>query len=1038
MKRSITLFFVSLLVSSPVWGQTTSVITGTIRDTSGAVVPGAEVTAVHQGTSFVRTAVSGATGRYLFPEMPVGPYEVTAELTGFRPTTDDVVLGVSEDAVLDLVLQIETASTEVIVRGNSVVETESSDLSFLIEQKTIEELPLNGRNYTDLMLLQPGVMAFHHRDTFGSIVAHGLGASVNGRDPRSNVYLLDGTLQNDFTNGPAGSAANTSLGVETIQEFEVATNAYSAEFGRNFGGQVNVISKSGTNNHHGSVYYFHRNDNLDARNFFDRGDTQPEFKRHQFGFSAGGPIEQDRWFYFFGYEGLREGLGRSLTTVVPDLNARQGLLPDPEDPGQLIDVGVDPAVEPYLNAYPLPNGPNLGGGFAVHDFEFDQSVDQNFLQGRIDRNFTDGQFFTRYTFDDAEVRLPTDYPQFPRTFLSRNQFLTAEYRHIFSPETIGTFRGSFARTNIGQAVEANTTEPLPPFIPSRGLVGDIDVGGMPRFGPQVSVDVSLIQNVFGFDGAISHIWGDHAIKTGLLVERYHDNMVNPTFSLGIYRFSSLETFLQNSPSLFIGLGPEGALDRYWRFTLLGAYIQDNWRLSPRLTLNLGLRYEMATVPEETQGRDVSLRNVTDSEPTIGPLFENPTLDNFAPRLGLAWDVFGDGQTALRAGYGLFYNTNTQQDLIVTVTNPPFTPRFIIPRPVFPNPPFERGIGNSIRPIEFDVKTPSVHSWNLNLQQQVLGDVMLMAGYAGSRGLHLMRSGDVNTGIPEILPDGIPFWPADAPRLNPAFSTIELKRSDGDSWYHAMILEARRRFSEGFSFQTSYTWSRSIDTTQASTFFSDASNGTTSAFPEFGTDYNRGLSDFHATHNWVSNLVWEIPFARDLEGAAGILLDGWQLAGIWQIQSGNPLTVFVQSNRSRSQWNPSINPGLGLDRPSLAPSFTHDSAVTGNPDQWFNPEAFLLQPEGFLGDSGRGAFEGPDLQTLDLQLGRNFAWSVGGDEYRVQFKAEFFNVLNRANFSPPNLVAFTGTGSGEVLSTFGRVRSTATSARQIQLGLRLLF
>ncbi len=1041
MIRLNTILVILLLLGGAARAQTTAAISGIVLDPSGSAVSGVDITVQRTETGLSRRSLSDGAGRFLVAELPIGSYDVRARRDGFRPLLRrGVVLTLGETVFLSLALELgPVEETEVVVEADiSLVQTETSGLRYVVEEQTLEELPLNGRSYTDLALLQPGVSAYRHRDNFGSIVAHGVGATVNGRDPRSNVYLLDGTLQNDFTNGPAGSAASTALGVETIREFEVATNNYSAEFGRNFGGQVNAVTKSGTNRHNGSLFYFHRNDNLDAQNFFDRG-SQPEFKRHQFGATLGGPIQRDRWFYFAGYEGIREGLGRSLSTVVPDENARMGLLPDAQNPGSFRDVGVDPAVAPYLQEFPLPNGPNLGGGLAVHEFLFNQTVDQDFFQVRLDRNLDDGQIFGRYTFDDAEVRLPTDFPQFPRLFLSRNQFMTLEYRNVFSSNTIGTFRGSFSRTRIGQDVEANTLTPLQPFVSTRKLVGNIDIGGIPRFGPQISVDVSLVQNVFGFETGFAHSRGKHFLKAGALAERYQDNMVNPTFSLGVYAFAGINEFLQNRPLRFLGLGPEGELDRYWRFSLFGFYLQDDYRAHPNLTVNLGVRYEVSTVPREEQGRDVALLRLTDPEPTIGPLYKNPTLKNIAPRLGLAWDVFGDGSTALRTGYGLYYNTNNQQNLIVTVTNPPFTPRFFIPAPTFPNPPFGRGIGNSLRPIEFDLKTPRIHVWNLNLQRQLWRNVVVTAGYSGSRGTHLLRSGDVNLAIPESRPDGGLFWPVGAPLVNPNFGTIELKRSDGDSWYHGLVLEVRKRWRDRLGFQSSYTFSRSIDTTQASTFFSDARNGTTSAFPELGTDYNKGLSDFHAKHNWVFNFVWDLPFSTGLSKGWKRILDGWQLAGLATVQSGNPLTVFVQSNRSRSRWSPSILPGLGFDRPSLTPGFTHQSAVLGGPDGYFDPAAFTLQPSGTLGNLGRGTFTGPNLRTFDLKAARNFRWSRGGEDLNIQFRVEVFNLFNRPNFDIPSLLAFSGSQDDEpALPTLGRIRSTSTPGRQIQFGLRLSF
>ncbi len=392
---------------------------------------GVSVTAKHLDTGLTRTTTSEAEGRFVFPSLPVGLYELGAEFTGFEKLTfPNVRLTVNETTAVSLVMKVSGLTADVTVNsGEALVNTQSAELSYLVGEQTIRELPLNGRNYTDLALLQPGVIGYAHRDG-GSVVAHGLGMSINGQDPRSNVYLLDGTPQNDFTNGPAGSAAGTVLGVETIREFRVEANSYGAEFGRNSGGQINAVSKSGTNELHGSLYEFHRNDNFDARNFFD-GARKPEFKRNQFGGSIGGPMRTDRLFFFFGYEALRENLGRTIRTVVPDLDARNGVITrcgitvaaGQECPAASIirtTVGVNAAVRPYLDEYPLPNvGPStVVGNLATHAFGFQQQVKQNFLQGRMDYNRSDrAQFFARYTFDDADQLLPTDFPQFPRTFL---------------------------------------------------------------------------------------------------------------------------------------------------------------------------------------------------------------------------------------------------------------------------------------------------------------------------------------------------------------------------------------------------------------------------------------------------------------------------------------------------------------------------------------------------------------------------------------------------------------------------------------------
>jgi len=498
--------------------STTSTIEGLVRAESDVALPGAEVTARHVESGLVRTTSSDATGHFNLAALPVGTYEVRATLPRFRPLVRRAVtLAVGEPVVLTLSLTLGGAEDEVTVTGEAPgVRIRSGELSYLVSAETIRDLPLNGRNYTDLAFLQPGVVAFPHREG-GSVVAHGLAASVNGQDPRSNVYLLDGTLMNDFTNSPAGSAAGTTLGTETVREFRVEANAYGAEFGRSPGGQINVITKSGTNDLHGSAYEFHRNDALDARNYFDAAE-KPDFRRNQFGATLGGPLRRDRTFFFLGYEGLRETLGRTIQTVVPDDAARSGVLPAAG--GGTVVVPVSPNVRPYLDEFPLPNGEALGGGLAAYRFPFTQTIDQDYFQARLDQNLGGhDQVFLRYTYDRAEQYLPTDFPQFPRTFVSRNQFATAEYRRVFSTRTLGTFRLGYSRTRIGQRVEADTSQPLSPFVPGRESLGAIDIGGIPRFGPQVSGNLSLRQDVFGFKADFIHTRGRHEIQARLLVDR---------------------------------------------------------------------------------------------------------------------------------------------------------------------------------------------------------------------------------------------------------------------------------------------------------------------------------------------------------------------------------------------------------------------------------------------------------------------------------------------------------------------------------------
>jgi hypothetical protein len=1024
----------SLMMSSAE-AQTSATLSGRVVDASQGAIPGATIAARQIERGIERTTVTGVDGRFVLAGLPVGTFVVTAELTGFKPVRrEGVILTVGEAVNADFVLEVGGLTETINVSAApSTVNTRTGELSYLVDARAIEQLPLNGRNFTDLAFLQPGVTPYPHRDG-GSVVAHGLGMSVNGQDPRANVYLLDGTLLNDMTNGPAGSAAGTSLGTESVQEFRVETNAYGAEFGRMSGGQINVITKSGGNLVSGSAYEFHRNDALDASNYFDVG-GKPDFTRNQFGVTAGGPIRRNKLFYFASYEGLRENLGRTITSAVPDDNARRGLLPDPSNPGQFLNVGVAPAVAPYIAEYPVANGTNLGDGTALHSFQFDQRIDQDFLQARIDANLSPTtQFFTRVTFDDADQRLPLDYPQFPRAFRSRNQYATAELKQTHTSSLLGTYRFGYSRTRVGQDVEANVA--LPPFVAGRPFIGNIDVGGLQRFGTQSSANLRLKQQVTSLQADVVWNRGRHLLRAGGLAEHYRQDMTNPTFSLGTYSFANLRAFLENRATSFIGLTPSANFDRSWPFWIAGGYIQDEFQAHANVTITAGLRYEFMTLPIDEGGHDSALVNFTDTTATPGQLYDHADYNNFSPRVGLSWDVFGDGRTAVRGGYGLYYATNSSQNLIVTVTNPPDTPRVVFQAPTFPNPPFDRASGLSIRPVQWDVETPSIHVWNANVQRELWSQTAITLGYAGSRGMHLLRSNDLNTAAPTTGADGRPFFAAGLPRINPAWTTIEAKTSDGDSWYSAFIVDVRRRLSGGFQFNGSYTWSDSEDTTQASTFFSDATNGTTSAFPEFIPDYNRGPSDFNVRHNVIANATWDIPWGNQSSGVAGALASNWRVALIGTYRSGYPLTVFVQNNRSRSQWQPSLGPGIGRDRPSYAAGFDASNAVTGDPAQWFNPQAFVLQPAGAFGNTGRGDFEGPDLRMVDLALSKDARLS---SRSRLEFRLEVFNLFNRANFGVPNLTAFAGAADGEApLGSFGRIRNTVTSARQIQLGLRLRY
>ncbi len=477
----------------------------------------------------------------------------------------------------------------------------------------------------------------------------------------------------------------------------------------------------------------------------------------------------------------------------------------------------------------------------------------------------------------------------------------------------------------------------------------------------------FLQQVFGLQGDLTTTRGRHLLKMGGLFERYLQDMVNPTFSLGTYSFANLRAFLENRATSFIGLTPEGQFDRYWRFWIVGGYLQDELRVSRSADAQRRPALRNDDAASRHQRPRLGARQPHRSHRRRpGSSTRSPTRTTCHRASALAWDPTGDGMTSVRGGYGMYFNTNSSQNLIVTVTNPPATPRVVFPNPTFPNPPFDRTSGLSVRPVQWDIETPQVQVWNVNVQRELFGQTALTVGYAGSRGRHLLRSNDVNTAAPITGSDGLPFFPAGAPRINTAWTTIELKSSDGDSWYRALIVEARRRWSNGFMFQSVVHvvevggHDAGVDVLlgrdqRHDLGVSRVHSRTTTRDSRTSTPRTTGCSTSATTCRSASIVT----------GVSGALARGWRLSGIVNVRSGNPLTVFVQNNRSRSQWQPSLGPGIGRDRASYAPGFGADNAVAGDPNAWFNPAAFALSAAGTFGNTGRGDFIGPNLRTVDL-------------------------------------------------------------------------
>ncbi|MBI4443453.1 MAG: TonB-dependent receptor [Acidobacteria bacterium] len=1031
-----------ILITTPVYSQvSTATISGTVRDTTDAVIPGATITATNVETGLRRTATSDAVGRYSLPNLEVGSYEVRAEAGGFQSgVRTGITLTVGREAVVEFVLSVGQVAETVTVTGEApLVETTSTAVGTLVSQAQMRDLPLNGRNYDQLTLLVPGVQQITTNSQSSlSFGGRGLRISVAGARPEGQGIMLDNTnIQGFWNQGAGASIAGTTLGVEAIREFQTITNTYSAEFGRSAGAVINAVTRSGTNELHGSVYEFHRNDDLDARNFFDAGKNPPPFVRNQYGFALGGPIKRDKTFFFGNYEGLRERLSLTRLATVPDENARRGLLPGRE-PFQ-----VAPAVKPILDAaYPLPNGRNFRDGTAEFISSRSRPIDDDFFMVRIDHTISDSDLlFGRFFFEDASITDP--YPQsgipgFPEEAAGRNQYVTLEEKRIISPTVVNAARFSLVRTRHA-AFNGSELSALQ-FLPGRQL-GHIVAGTLSTPGPTVLSPFQFIVNTFTWTDDVSFTKGGHTIKFGGEVQRLQNNYFLDFFSGGRYSFNSLQDLLQNRPFSFIGAAPD-KLDtrRGWRQTLLGFYFQDNYRVIPRLTLNLGLRYEFSTNPVEVNGKLSHLKDPikdTAFSPVKHVFAENPATRIFGPRFGFAWDVTGDRKTSVRGGFGIFHNIILPRLYAHVAFNPPLTVLGFSLFPTFPNP-LEKGVAALAPSISQVVahsvaSTPYMMQYNLNIERELFRETVVRVAYVGSRGVHLVLGREVNPfPVTEILPGGRKFRatpPPGAPRVNPSFGSINMKYTDANSVYNSMQFSVERRLGAGLQFQTAYTFSKSIDDTSvtARQEFENSQEGLQD--PDGDRSMDRGRSNFDVRHNFTANFIYDLPLGT------GRWLGGWQLSTIISASSGPPFTAdngFDRANTGRS--------GVGLhDRPNLRPGADNNPKL-GNVDQWFDPASFELQPAGFLGNLGRNTLEGPGIANVDFSVLKDTPIRSISESFAVQFRAEFFNIFNRANFgvpNPENRIVFTD-ASGIPSRTAGLIKHTVTTSREIQFGLKLIF
>jgi hypothetical protein len=1108
--------------------QGTGALNGLITDHDGLAVVGVKVQALNAGTNVSYLADTNKTGLYNFPTLPAGMYKVTATKDGFQQVVrPGVELHVSDVISLNFSLQVGLVTQSLVVEaGAPLVETTSSAMGGLVNGKQIEDLPLNGRNYIDLSLLQAGVTNSQNStgtNGFGGMT--GTVYSSNGAPVISNNFLLDGTQIANQSNWGTASFAGTTLGLDGIQEFKVLTSTYDASYGMSMGSEMVMISKGGTNHYHGDVFEYLRNSGLNARNFFD-GPKIPQLEKNNFGASFGGPIRKDKTFFYAVYEGLQENLGFTANDLVPAAGCHgaagaaisQAACPTLGlAPGSSVTI-ADANIAAMLSLYPNPNN-----GANSYLFGPSTKVAVNYGQIRFDLNLSSSDsFFARYTIDSANINsannqgipIPsgTAFPQFRGGGYDLDQFITLSETHTISPSMSNTARLAFSRTHFGSF--PINVGPLPagiqPFLTGHpfgffSITNLATVGTGRLVGPPDSLH---LQNIYSFGDDLYYQRGKHNLRFGTLLNRFNEALTVPINSSGSASYASFANFMKGIPLSYGGPLTGSDVNRYFLFNTLGFYAQDDYRITSRLTVNMGLRYEFMTTPREAEGRQYAIRNLTTDSAVLpggelaawipGPVMQNGTHWNIGPRFGFALDVFGDGKTAFRGGGGIYYDVGnlggafvneadgSYPAILYTATNPanavvifPITPPTV-------DSVLSSNQANSAVTVYYHAGQPYNIQYNLVVQRQLAWNIAISVAYVGSRGVHLWQQLEGNPTIPTAVVSGVQYWSNSVPlcqigtiptcRINPNFGSVNTNNTVGVSHYDSLQVVVSKRLSSGLEAQGAYTYGHSLDTPIGQLVAADCAGapGMDTGVSSNTTAYDYGPSCFDVRHNFRMSLLYYFPNleAHDLLSK---FVNGWWMGNIVALQTGFPFTPILANNRSNSG-----NLGIGVDRVDInaetiaqgtvlanaeggayvaATDFTPynpHTVITGNPNQWFNPNMFHLQPMvpcpnnaaltcGTLGNAARGILRGPNLGEWDFSLVKDTAISVLGKQGSLQFRTEVFNILNHTSFGmPSSSTVFNGATSvlgayqQAPLAGVGQITTTATTSRQIQFALKLIF